>query len=474
MTHKTHPETHIHGVSVFASFLTPLCSEMPFSKVKPLLAVHCQCSVPQAFSAQNPRFWQRLSPNAMAISSNAPVHEACQDKLYMEAESQSEDGSDVDVQKPLPLVASERINPYSPTRLRHTAQSCVSTSTSSRVRELPKASELGSAAQLLAWYCSDLLEKAKITKERKSIRKKRAMTLEELLLLFAAHPDKDYKRNVQWRERQLAGFKVAKVYSAAYGDNVVTSRQKWAPLWNAAPRHVKDNWTQLINHAELQALLQQLPGWSKSGVVDEKHDICCVGALFTWHSKLGRGDPQTDEIAAWVANRMSVDAMVDLMRGQHKYWSLWQTFCESVKDFSDKSGFKHHSCCMEVNPLMDKAIIHFHAFACVDMHRGSNGRQHASVDVEKWRWMSYEPDVQCSNIKRNADPRKICAGGFIYCLVPKYGSIYHHGTLQPGPDTGNSSRFSALSWTAACRQRQSVMQPPSKLVMHVDRMVCGS
>lgn len=340
-------------------------------------------------------------------------------------------------------ASSEGMNSTScPGRLRELARRTLSMIPEISVPNLPCASSV-TGASFLAWYAGNLVVRGKITDQPMRVVRKGGLHLNHRLLQVAADPSTDYTNGtIQWGQRQRAGHTAAALFAEAYGLTVRDSRKRWSKLWLDTSVGEKNNWVYLVECDGYTKMKDKLEALQDRPAEDESEELSCVGAVLTWQSALGRDANCT--VRKWVEAGFSVETMAELMQQDAECETYFKVFCSTVVSMAKRNGFKHCSCCMELNPSRTDAVVHFHAYVCVDWKHWS-GPKKAMVTVvkEDWSFGGYVPSVETTNVRRNANPQKVMTGALLYCSIPKVGSVFHYGTLVPGKDSEHSALCNA-------------------------------
>ena len=259
------------------------------------------------------------------------------------------------------------------------------------------------------------------------------MTTDKMVMALAADPSRELPgKAYNWRERLNAMHNVSRTFATVYHLSVLAGRQAWQKLWTDTTSAVRANWTRLLdadNYEDLVAALEQ-PNCDAGAVPTEE----CCGAVITWQTCLGRRID--DPVRHWLSRGVGQDVLLELMQGDEVCQSCFRSFCSFVHSMVHKTGFSHFSCSMELNSEdhASLAVVHLHATVCTGWKRRGAELQKVPFQRSEWSYDSYSPHTEFTNVKRNADPKKLMTQALFYCAAEKVGSVFQYSSLRPGKD----------------------------------------
>ena len=263
--------------------------------------------------------------------------------------------------------------------------------------------------------------------------KKAAFGARDLLFALAAGEQvPKVLKKIDWKARNAAKIAAAAVFADHYPQTLRIARNKWSALWLNCSVAVKNIWAHVVDLGYGPDKFKRPELTAREADVATRVDFTCPGALFTWQTDLGRN---SDIVQHWVDIGIGVETLCDLMQGDSFCQSRWQHFRDTVAGLVHEAHFVHWSCAMEVCTKGAQAVVHLHAFGCVDWE---NYVGKASFKVtfclEDWRYGGIKPHVVSTNISRNACAKKVVATALFYCCAPKFGSVFQFCSLTPGED----------------------------------------
>lgn len=284
---------------------------------------------------------------------------------------------------------------------------------------------------LLAWHAGDMVRKNNWQDKPTRRRTKSACLLPELCVLLAKNPLAVVPLPpITGKDRVYASHIAAKVMASAYDWSVRRAREGVSALWPSTPQDVKNKWFLLSTHPEYN------DQWIDPSVPEVHPDTAApveaVGAMFTWQTSIGRCG---DRVQGWVRLGLASDTLCDLMKGDAELKSHFEAFSTWVSNMCEAQGFVHWSAGMEVCPSLQDAVVHLHAYVCVNWRAASrrNGKK-GRADRDTWKYGSFRPDVNPTTVKGNANVQKILTQGLFYCMVEKIGGLFRASNVEAGKD----------------------------------------
>ena len=238
-------------------------------------------------------------------------------------------------------------------------------------------------------------------------------------------------------------------YAAAVGKPIRQVNQEAALNWAQAAVHLKNSWAFIaVLHAQLyskepgKALVRvpvpegavlrpavPLQQMAVDPVIGEGY-----GILLTYHTNLGLHDAGTKQL---LAQNYTPHEIVRLMKDRPLYLEGFEEFNNKIQMLATGFGWPNHAASMEYCfNSKEKGRVHFHAFVGPDvrfwgwqlsLRRVSILRSHLLFD-------GLFPNVQVMK-PRGRHGVSVCAcHGMYYCLGPKLGQVFSHGTAKPFED----------------------------------------
>jgi hypothetical protein len=223
---------------------------------------------------------------------------------------------------------------------------------------------------------------------------------------------------------------------ASYALSAREARKATSALWAAASQDTKNKWFTLSRAEGYEQLaVAVLPRGSLAAASGHE----AFGAMLTWQSSIGRAN---DKVSQWAAHGFDFATVCELMAGDAELNDIFISFCAWLSVTCKKQRFHLWSAAMEANPSRKSAVVHLHAYVCVNWRfRGKPEWQMGSLEAEEWRFGSFAPHVQPTIVHRNANVQKLMTSGLFYCVAPKVGSIFRYSELVAGKDCGQWAGF---------------------------------
>ena len=158
------------------------------------------------------------------------------------------------------------------------------------------------------------------------------------------------------------------------------------------------------------------------------------GILLTYHTNLGLHDEGTKHMLA--QNHMPQE-IVRLLQSRPLYIEGFEEFKNKIQMLAHVFGLPNHAASMEYCfNSKEKGRVHFHAFIGPEVSFWGWQLTHRRVTVLRSHLMfqGLFPNVQVMK-PRGRHGVSVCAcHGMYYCLGPKQGQVFSHGTAKPFED----------------------------------------
>lgn len=316
----------------------------------------------------------------------------------------------------------------SPRKLRRIAQSTLMVPEQVHRVTLPDA-RVVTMGELLSWHCSQLVQKGRLSGARRVMREKGPLSFGVVASMLMKDPLADvHGGNVHCDKRHLGARSAAKVYAVAYRVSVRDARHAMASKWQCADIVIRNNWAALTTHADYKLAADECRDPAQEDAADSE----AYGCLFTWQTSIGRAD---DTVRMWVSRGIGGDVLCDLMSGEPSLKNNFEVFCKWLAAQTKELGFRYWAAAMETNQSGGEAVVHLHAYVCVDWrNRGTSRWMKCKADPEHWQYGGFAPDARYTILKGNVDAKKLMSGGLFYCSAKKVGSVFQMANAVPGKD----------------------------------------
>lgn len=328
----------------------------------------------------------------------------------------------------------------SPTKMRRLARQTLRFAMEFHTDKLPDVEDV-TMVSLLAWLAAVLVRRHGWQDVKLRKRFKRELSLAEVCVALAKDPLCHLPPGqVSGTQRVRACQEAAKVLAKAYDLRARAARKLAEKLWARTPPEVKDKWWLLPRYDQYEVpegthLFSAQQGPS-SDVLE------CHGAMFTWQTTIGR---ESDRVREWVQLGITRSTLCDLMKDDADLKQYFEKFKSWVSAMCEGHGYKHWSAAMEVSPSGQAAVVHLHAYVCVDWKAvARRDCQKPRSDRGLWQYKSFHPHITPTAIRGNANAQKVLTQGLIYCMLDKIGGVFTASNTEAGKDRGSAGTRASL------------------------------